>query len=81
MPANETLLRLLSLEFLGKVAKRLDVHWTTVLLLAFFDKDQASLNITRLHSTHNKVAKQLDFCLILRRVKNQVKKSSRLARA
>ena len=52
-PLNETLLRMLSLDLLDKVAKRLDFHSATILLLDFFDKDQTSLNITRLHSTHS----------------------------
>ena len=43
---NETLLRMLSLDFLDKVAKPLDVHSTTVLLLEFFGKDQTSLDST-----------------------------------
>ena len=38
---------------LVKVAKRLDFHSTTIILLDFFDKDQTSLNITRLYSTHS----------------------------
>ena len=50
---NETLLRMLSLDLLDKVAKRLDFHSTTILLLNFFDKDQTSLKITPLHSTHS----------------------------
>ena len=50
---NETLLRMLSLDLLDKVATRLDFHSTTILLLNFFDEDQTSLNITRLHSTHS----------------------------
>ena len=48
MRANGTLLRMPSLDFLDKVAKRLDFLSTSVLLLNFFDKDQTSLNITRL---------------------------------
>ena len=72
---------MLSLDLLKKVAKRLDFHSTTILLLDFFDKDQTSLNITRLHSTPfdslNKVAKRLDFfldffCRVKNRVKNRV---------
>ena len=50
---NETLLRMFSLDLLDKLAKRLDFHSTTILLLDFFDKDQTSLNISRLHSTHS----------------------------
>ena len=46
-------LRMLSLDLLDKEAKRLDLHSTTILLLDFFDKDQTSLNITRLHSIHS----------------------------
>ena len=52
-PLNETLLRMLSLDLLDKVAKRLDFHSTAIIFLDFFDKDQTSLNITRLHSTHS----------------------------
>ena len=52
-PPNETLLRMLSLNFLDKVAKRVDFYSTTILLLDFFDKDRTSLNITRLYSTHS----------------------------
>ena len=63
LPANEMLLRMLSLNFLDNVAKRLDFDSTTVLSLDFFDKDQTSLNITRLHSTR--------FCRVKNRVKNQ----------
>jgi len=44
LPANETLLRMLSLDFLNKVAKRLNFHSTTVLLLDFLTK-------IKLHST------------------------------
>ena len=33
---NETLLRMLALDLLDKVAKRLDFHSTTILLLDFF---------------------------------------------
>ena len=50
-PPNETLLLMFSLEFFDKVAKRLDFHSTTMLLLYFFDSDQTSLDINRLHST------------------------------
>ena len=49
--ASETLLRMFSLDFLDKVAQRVNFHSTTTLLLDFFDKDQTSLNITRFHST------------------------------
>ena len=52
-PLNQTLLCMLSLDLLDKVAKRLDSHSTTALLLDFFDKDQTSVNITLLHSTHS----------------------------
>ena len=38
-PPNETLLRMLSLDFLDKVAKRVDFHPTTILSLDFFDKE------------------------------------------
>ena len=76
---------MLSLDLLDKVAKRLDCHSTTILLLDFFDKDQTSLNITRLHSTPldslNKVAKRLDFFLDFLSSKKSSEKSSRLARA
>ena len=34
------------------MAKLVDFYSTTILLLEFFDKDQTSLKITRLHSTH-----------------------------
>ena len=44
---------MLSLDLLDKVAKRLDFHSTAIIFLDFFDKDQTSLNITRLHSTHS----------------------------
>ena len=76
-PPNETLLRMLSLDLLDKVAKRLDFHSTTVLLLDFFDKDQTSLNITRLHSTHstrwpNDSIFHSIFCRVKNRVKNRV---------
>ena len=50
--ANATLLCMLLLDFLDKVAKRLDFHSTTVPLLHFYDKDQTSLSITRLHSAN-----------------------------
>ena len=74
---NETLLRMLSLDLLDKVAKRLDFHSTTILLLDFFDKDQTSLNITRLHSTHstrwpNGSIFSSIFCWVKNRVKNRV---------
>ena len=48
LPFNETLLRMLSLDLLDKVAKRLDFHSTAIIFLDFFDKDQTSLNITRI---------------------------------
>ena len=73
---------MLSLDLLDKVAKRLDFHSTTILLLDFFDKDQAS---TQHHSTPldslNKVAKRLDFFLDFLLTKKSSEKSSRLARA
>ena len=50
-PLNETLLHMLSLDFLDKLAKRVDFHSTTIILLDLFGKDQTPLNITRLHST------------------------------
>ena len=76
-PLNETLLRMLSLDLLDKVAKRLDFHSTTILLLDFFDKDQTSLNITRLHSTHSTRWPNCSifssiFCRVKNRVKNRV---------
>ena len=40
-------------DFLDKVAKRVDFYSTTIILLDLFDKDQTSLNINRLHSTHS----------------------------
>ena len=72
-----TLLRMLSLDLLDKVSKRLDFHSTTILLLDFFDKDQTSLNITRLHSTHssrwpNGSIFSSIFCRVKIRVKNRV---------
>ena len=71
-PPNETLLRMLSLDFLDKVAKRVDFHSTTVLLLDFFDKDQTSLNIIRLHSTHSiRWPNGSIFCRVKYRVKNR----------
>ena len=68
---------MLSLDLLDKVAKRLDFHSTTILLLNFFDKDQTSLNITRLHSTHstswpNGSIFSSIFCRVKNRVKNRV---------
>ena len=68
---------MLSLDLLDKVAKRLDFHSTTILLLDFFDKDQTSLNITRLHSTHstrwpNGSIFSSIFCRVKNRVKNRV---------
>ena len=54
---NETLLRMLSLDFLDKMAKRLGFHSTTVLLLDFFDKDQTSLKITRLNEKGGQTAR------------------------
>ena len=77
-PLNETLLRMLSLDLLDKVAKRLNFHSTTILLLDFFDKDQTSLNITRLHSTYstrwpkNGSIFSSSFCRVKNRVKNRV---------
>jgi len=50
-PPNETLMRMLSLDFLHKVAKQLDLHSTTVLLLNFLTKiklHSISLDSTRL---------------------------------
>ena len=76
-PHNETLLRMLSLDLLDKVAKRLDFHSTTILLLDFFDKDQTSLNITRLYSTpstrwpNGSIFFHV-FCRVKNRVKNRV---------
>ena len=52
-PPNETLLHMFSLDFLNKVTERVDFLSTTVLVLDFFDKDQTSLDITRLSSTHS----------------------------
>ena len=65
---------MLSLDLLNKVAKRLDFHSTATIFLDFFEKDQTSLNITRLHSTHstrwpNGSIFSSNFC----RVKNRVK--------
>ena len=71
LQANETLLRMLSLDFLDKVAKRFDFHSTTVLLLHFLDKDQTSLNITRLYLTHStRWSNGSIFCRVKIRVKN-----------
>ena len=70
-PLIGTLLRILALDLLDKVAKRVDFHPTTVLLLDFFDKDQTSLD------SFKKVAKRLDFLSS----KRSSEKSSRLARA
>ena len=68
---------MLSLDLLDKVAKRLDFHSTAVIFLDFFDKDQTSLNITRLHSTHstrwpNGSIFSSIFCRVKNRVKNRV---------
>ena len=68
---------MLSLDLLDKVAKRLDFHPTAIIFLDFFDKDQASLNITRLHSTHstswpNGSIFSSIFCRVKNRVKNRV---------
>ena len=76
-PLNERLLRMLSLDLLDKVAKRLDFHTTAILLLDIFDTDQTSLNITRLHSTHstrwpNGSIFSSIFCRVKNRVKNRV---------
>ena len=85
LPANETLLCILSLDFLDKVPKRLNFHSTTALSLDFFGKDLTYLSITRLHSalldSLKKVAKRLDFLLDFLSSKNSSEKSSRLARA
>ena len=65
---------MLSLDLLDKVAKRLDFHSTASILLDFFDKDQISLNITRLHSTHStRWPNGSIFSSIFCRVKNRVK--------
>ena len=51
LPANETLLCMISLDFSDKVAKRLDFHSTIVLLLDFLTKiklHSTSLDSTRL---------------------------------
>ena len=68
---------MLSLDLLDKVAKRLDFHSTAIIFLDFFDKDQTSLNITRLHSTHstrwpNGSIFSSIFCRVKNRVKNRV---------
>ena len=68
---------MLSLDFLDKVAKRLDFHSTAIIFLDFFDKDETSLNITRLHSTHstswpNGSIFSSIFCRVNNRVKNRV---------
>ena len=72
---NETLLRMVSLDLLDKVDKRLNFH-STILLLDFF---------TQHHSTPldslNKVAKRLDFFLDFLSSKKSSEKLSRLARA
>ena len=64
---NETLLRMLLLDLLDKVAKRLDFHSTAVLLLGFFDKDQThsiSLDSTQLAQQGDQTALfSLDFLL------------------
>jgi len=53
-----------SLDFFDKVAKRRDLHSTTVVLHDFFDKDHTSLNITSTPlDSLNKVAKRLEFLL------------------
>ena len=63
-----------TLNFLDKVAKRVDFHSTAIILLDFFDKNQTSLNIIRLHSTHSTSwPNDLDFPSISCRVKNRVK--------
>ena len=68
---------MLSLDLLDKVAKRLDFHSTAIIFLDFFDKDQTSLNITRLHSTHStrwpngSICSSI-FCRVKSRVKNRV---------
>ena len=84
-PPNMTVLRMLSLDSLDKVAKRLDFHSTAILLLDVFDRDITSLNFTRLHSTPldslNKVAKRLDFSLNFLSSKKSSERSSRFARA
>ena len=72
---NKTLLRMLSLDFLVKVAKRVDFHSATVLLFELLKKSQTYLNIIRLHSTHStRWPIHLIFPSILCRVKNRVKK-------
>ena len=57
------LLRMVSLYFLDKVAKRI----ATIFFHDCFDEDQTSPNITRIYSNPfdslKKVAKRLDFCL------------------
>jgi len=53
-----------SLDFFDKVAKRRDLHSTTVVLHDSFDKDHTSLNITSTPlDSLNKVAKRLEFLL------------------
>ena len=77
LPPSETLLRLLSLDLLDNVAKRLYFHSTTILLLDFFNKDQTSLITTRLYSTHstrwpNGSIVSSIFCRVKIRAKNRV---------
>ena len=59
-PLNETLLRMLSLDLLDKVAKRLDFHSTRILLLDFLTKiklHSTSLDSTRLAQQDGQTAR------------------------
>ena len=48
----ETLLGMLSVGSVDKVAKRFDFHWTTLFSLDLFYHDQTSVDIIRPHSTN-----------------------------
>ena len=76
-PSNETLLRMLSLDFFDKVAKRVDVHSTTIPLLDFLTKIKlylTSLNSTRFTQQGGQTAQFISrfFCRVKDRVKNRV---------
>ena len=55
--SKETLMRMLSLDFLDKVAKQVDFHSTTILLLGFIltkiKLHSTSLNFSLLYSNHS----------------------------
>ena len=73
-PSIETLLCKFLFYFLNEMAKRVDFHSTTILLLDYFGKDKTSLRITQLHSIHStRWPNSPLFPSIFCRLKNQVK--------